>query len=183
MEPQVSPFPSLYQSNLFTLVLDQQEDKTKITMKIHDSLVNTRELPGTLAILEENLPSIFRTTCFNDDHVSFLKEVRHTEVGHLFEHIILAYLCENTVVEKNCSITYKGETSWNWLKDDFGTYHITLNVGKKDANVFFSSLEKSIILLDTIMREGKQKEVNINSSFMFRQFEENYHTPPAHPLF
>jgi hypothetical protein len=46
---------------------------------------------------------------------------------------------------------YSGKTSWNWIKEPTGLFHITLNVGQKEKRLLYFALSKSIVLLRKIM--------------------------------
>ena len=171
MPPIPLPFPfTMYHSDLFSLSVTQSDKNTEMTMYLHTPFVNTRELPDTIPVLQETLPSIFSTTCFNGINLSFYQEVKKTEIGHLFEHILLSYLCE-LQDDTGKEITYRGETCWNWKQDTFGTFHITVTIGEQNSTLFFRALHRSITLMETILRTYtvKKEEVrqnNIDSSIL-----------------
>ncbi|KKR25220.1 MAG: hypothetical protein UT56_C0002G0034 [Candidatus Levybacteria bacterium GW2011_GWB1_39_7] len=63
-------------------------------MECQDPIIETDQLPKTFEILNKMLPSIFKSKCYNDKNLPFFIEVRSTEIGHLFEHIMLEYICQ-----------------------------------------------------------------------------------------
>src|SRR5258706_436221 len=89
--PQEPVIPLKFE--LFSLFVQKKKHTTRILMKLNTPIVNTRELPETYQLLETDLPSILRSQCFNELHLPFASEVKSTEIGHLFEHILLEYLC------------------------------------------------------------------------------------------
>lgn len=135
---------------LFSLYVSYYSSKIFIEMKLHSDIVNTKALPVTHSILSQSLPSIFSSVCFNDANNSFSEEVRHTEVGHLFEHILLEYLCQLRA-QKGIDAEYSGVTEWDWREYVHGTFHITLSGGLKDQDIFPHALKKSIHLLTHIL--------------------------------
>ncbi len=124
-------------------------------MTVFGMIVNTRSIPETYDILNTSLPQIFRSKCFNDDKLPFSKEVQSTEIGHLFEHILLEYLCDYKFTKGYNDAVFTGETSWNWKKDPYGTFHIRVNSAHDDIDIFQKALKKTIILVSLIMRNNE----------------------------
>lgn len=137
--------------NLFSLDIMQKQTSTKIVMQMLYNQVNTRDIPHIVPLLEMHLPNVLLTQCFNDDGLPFHMEVRHTEIGHLFEHILLEYLCQAKIAKGATQASYSGNTKWNWIKEPRGVFHIKLSCGIKDADILASSLEKTIKLMKTIL--------------------------------
>jgi Cyanophycin synthase-like N-terminal domain len=137
--------------NLFSLAVIQKRTRTRITMDVLYNQINTREIPFITNLLQENLPSVLATTCYNDQGLSFYDEVQQTEIGHLFEHIILEYLCQYKMAKGARSATYAGRTTWNWIRDPFGRFYIQLSCGKKDADILPMALEQTVALMKLIL--------------------------------
>lgn len=154
----VSP-SSYYIEQLFSLSLHQHRENTLMTMNVFGKIINTRKLPWTLGILQESLPSILGSTCFNDEKIPFTEEVKQTEIGHLFEHILLEYLCQEKLRIGYESAEYSGKTDWNWINDPQGTFHITISSGYKDAEIFNNAVQKSIELMKQIMKKQTVKRM------------------------
>ena len=91
------------------------------------------------------------TQCFNDDGLPFRMEVKHTEIGHLFEHILLEYLCQGKIAKGAQRASYSGNTKWNWIKEPRGTFHIRLSCGMKDADILPAAMDKTISLMKVIL--------------------------------
>ena len=113
--------------------------------------VSTKDFLYTFELLEQYLPSILFSQCFNDEKIPFSKEVRQTEIGHLFEHILLEYLCLNKISLGRKKATYSGVTNWNWKKDKRGTFHIYINSGYADAVFFETSLNQAVQLMKLVL--------------------------------
>ncbi len=137
--------------NLFSLDIIQKQTTTKIVMQLLYNQVNTRDIPHIVELLEENLPNVLYTQCFNDDGLPFSVEVKHTEIGHLFEHILLEYLCQAKIAKGAQRASYAGNTKWNWLRDPRGKFHIRLTCGVKDADILPQALDKTIALMKIIL--------------------------------
>jgi hypothetical protein len=139
---------NLYHANDdFAVAVGLSEMRTDIVMELYHSRVTTRYFPETTAILDRYLPSIFRSKCFNDEGNTFRTEVKRTEIGHLFEHILLEYLCL-VKREKGLAVSpYNGSTRWDWDTDTRGTFHITIDSGTGDKEIFSIALDRSIQLL------------------------------------
>ncbi len=120
-------------------------------MQLYGNEVNTSHIPTIVDLLKMNLPNVLLTKCFNDDNLPFRIEVKNTEIGHLFEHILLEYLCQLKIAKGFNSATYAGRTRWNWVKDPRGKFHIHLNCGVKDADILPVAIEKTVHLMKLIM--------------------------------
>ncbi|HSW48137.1 MAG TPA: hypothetical protein VLG67_03565 [Candidatus Saccharimonadales bacterium] len=149
--------PLNHSNNLFLLDVSQEEKTTKIRMEMLISCVCTSELPMTYSILKKQLPSIMRSKCFNENNYKFSKEVKNTEIGHLFEHIILEYLSNLKSLEGVKNPIYNGLTSWNWTKDPRGVFHIEIDSGLDDESALSLALHKSNQLLYAILESGQIK--------------------------
>lgn len=148
----LQPFTQqLLVENLFSLEISQKQTTTKIVMQMLYNQVNTRDIPHVVDLLDMHLPNVLLTQCFNDEGLPFHMEVRHTEIGHLFEHILLEYLCQAKIAKGANQASYSGNTKWNWIKDPRGTFHIRLSCGMKDADILGPSLEKTIKLMQIVL--------------------------------
>src|SRR5437868_1913418 len=119
-------FPDI-QNNFFSLSVRQRSSETYVKMYLFSPTVNTYMIPQTYKILLKSLPRIYLSKCFNEKGLSFSQEVKRTEIGHLFEHILLEYIFELKSKYEPNNFAIKGETSWNWKRDPKGMFHILLN--------------------------------------------------------
>ena len=142
----------------YTLKITYDTAKTKIEMFVPNNITTTQDLPGTLPILKNLLPNIFTSECFNYLDTSFEKEVENTEVGHLFEHILLEYLCTTKLLYGYNDAEYSGVTKWNWNKYPRGTFSIQINAHYSDRIIFNEALKKAIALMNIIFEESSKKE-------------------------
>jgi hypothetical protein len=138
--------------DLFSLEIKQNRKNTIIAMQLHTPVVNTVDIPQTYELLEKFLPKIFHSECFNDANLPFAYEVRQTEIGHLFEHILLEYLCQIKLTTGCRNATYNGRTFWNWVKNPMGSFAIVIDAGPNDARILPIALNETIQLVSMIMR-------------------------------
>lgn len=144
--------PSEYHvESLFSLSILQRTHSTRITMQSYHKHINTGYIPFVDELLKKHLPTVLLTQCDNDENLPFAQEVKHTEIGHLFEHILLEYLAQLKIQKGAQSAVFSGRTSWNWLRDPKGKFHIRLTCGMKDADILPFALEKTINLMKIIM--------------------------------
>lgn len=140
--------------DLFSLRITFGLKRTRILMVVFGKTINTSEIPQTYAVLSRNLPQIFMSKCFNDGKLPFADEVRCTEVGHLFEHILLEYLCDFKMEKGYDDVAYSGRTRWNWKKDPRGVFYINISSGYEDTDIFPLALEKTITLVREVMTQS-----------------------------
>lgn len=146
-----SIIPSYIVPNLFGLTIISDNTSTNIDMKLFIQDVTTTNMPHVLSFLKINLPTILQSTCFNDKKQSFAKEVVNTEIGHLFEHILLEYLCREKINAGHNEAMFSGITKWNWNKEEYGTFHIHIDITKREGDLLYFALEHSILLLKRIL--------------------------------
>ena len=135
----------------FSLALMPAQAEIQMTMCMSTPVFHTCDIPATYSILKSLLPSIFASKCFNDNKYTFTKEVKNTEIGHLFEHILLEYLCFEKVNRGFSDALFNGVTNWNWKEEPKGTFHIVIDANWSEKELFLAALEKSIILVNMIL--------------------------------
>lgn len=140
-----------YSSSLFDLKIKQANKAAIITMQIHGSIINTCEIPHTLTFLQKHSPGVLNTQCFNEKNLPFSTEVMQTEIGHLFEHILIDNLCALKIKAGASSAIYNGLTSWNWRKNPYGTFQIWIDIDKKDFRLLIEGLKITINLTKKLM--------------------------------
>lgn len=146
--------PTLVSSPFYNLAVKNSAYGTQIKMTLTTDYFHTNYLPKTSRLLERLLPEVLETKCFNDMNLPFNEEVKNTEIGHLFEHILLEYLCQVKIGDGYQRASFKGLTNWNWKKDPRGTFHITIETKPKDIIYLQYALEKSIELLNRILERN-----------------------------
>lgn len=153
------PFNTLFLSE-YSLKIAYKKNKTSITMDTYEAKTVTEELSATIPVLKHFLPNIFTSECFNDLNLSFEEEVAHTEIGHLFEHILLEYLCAIKLSYGYPKAEFSGVTRWNWNYHPRGVFNIEINANQDDRFIFNLALKKAISLMDTIFKESADAEKN-----------------------
>jgi len=136
---------------LFKLYVKNNSKSTRIKMDSETKKIYTKDLLKTTALLKRFLPSIFHCECFNYGNKTFLEEVQNTELGHLFEHMILEFLCLKKIENGHENVVFEGRTSWNWIKDKSGIFYIDINAGISDIEIFNDALTKSVNLVAAIV--------------------------------
>lgn len=120
-------------------------------MQLNVSFVNTVDIPQTMEFLINNYPSVLKTQCFNDKNLPFSVEVKETEIGHLFEHILIDELCALKVKNGAKSAILNGNTSWNWQKNPYGSFEILIDIGQNDLELLIQGLKTSINITRQLM--------------------------------
>lgn len=151
-----------YLSDSFSVYVGTDEYKTHIDMNFFIQSVNTRDFPHTKDFFKKNFPSVLRTQCFNYKNFSFDKEIEATELGHLFEHILLDQLCFKKMNLGLNSVSYSGRTSWNWRKEKKGIFHIFVNAKEKDKIFLDMALKDTINLFERLL-------INEDPNYVFEE--------------
>lgn len=166
----IAPQSICYEDDVFSLDIQRGKTKTTMYMQLFSSVVNTRNIPTVYPALKKLLPSVLVSKCFNDENLPFSLEVKATEIGHLFEHILLEYLCQARIQQGADKAIYSGSTSWNWHRDPRGTFHIVITSGIKDSEIFEEALIKTIQLTKFLL---------LGARFTLKQFSSFQSTPVA----
>ena len=109
---------------------------TRVTVRFRHHLYSS-QLPGLADSLLLMLPGLGDHLCRNRRGLPFREEVADTELGHVFEHVVLAILARR-------GIRTRGLTTWNWHRDPLGTYHVSISTGKRTA------VKESVLLAQAI---------------------------------
>jgi hypothetical protein len=161
---------ALRTNEYFSFDVYPRKKSTKITMKMLIPTVTTEGIPTIIPILKTHLPSILRSKCFNENNYRFSKEVKNTEIGHLFEHIMLEYLSDFKYALGIKGAIYNGLTRWNWVREERGVFHIEIDAGREDKDIFELAVQKSTKLLLHILRSTKhtqiQPSLSMNTNFL-----------------
>ncbi len=145
---------SIYSSPFFQLSLRHRVQTLRMIMNCNTPILSTYQLLKTSGILKKRLPTVLLTECFNEHSLPFKTEVKNTEIAHLFEHILLEYLCLEKIAAGFSSASFSGRTHWNWLKYPRGSFFISITMEKTDLQFLPLSLQKSILLLEEILNSA-----------------------------
>ena len=105
----------------------------------------TSQVPNLRRNLFRALPSMAEHKCHNDHGVSFRKECQHTEIPHLFEHLVLELQSQAQAAE-----LLQGETEWDWRVDPRGFFTVSVDYENELLVVGAIKLaERMIVALDT----------------------------------
>ncbi|HSX57905.1 MAG TPA: hypothetical protein VLE47_01370 [Candidatus Saccharimonadales bacterium] len=140
----------IYSSQNFFLYKRTSGTNLYLVMQLLTGFVKTDKLPKTKMILRESLPQIFLNECFNEESLCFSKEVENTEIGHLFEHILLQNLLQKNLSNEQ-ELEINGETFWNWKKETIGKFHIQIEGKNLKERSLQPSIDDSISLLEKII--------------------------------
>jgi hypothetical protein len=165
MSIKKNPIVTSFQFNYFTVKIEQYKSKIMMEMIVSPHLVSTAHIPCVIRVLKRELPGVFTTKCFNYSKHSFLKEAARTELGHLFEHILLEQLSDIKTQFGFNNFTINGLTTWNWYKYPRGTFHITIDVSVRERLMFYRALAKSVKIYDSII-ENCLADHHINHSML-----------------
>jgi hypothetical protein len=136
---------------LYQITHQDVGDSWNIDFTITEPFHTLDAFPHATTTLTSQLPIIMKCDCYNEGGLPFSEEVKHTETGHLLEHILLEYLCQEKLAAGYDRAEFCGNTSWNWVKEKRGCFHITINKDVKDSSFFMPALKQSLHLLNQIM--------------------------------
>lgn len=143
---------NIYVSTVFSVSsINTSKRNLHLLMRLKGPVVNTSELPNTISILTSYCPNVLTTDCFNDKNLPFIEEVKRTEIGHLFEHLLLVNVCVEKVkrgIEMYC---LEGKTSWNWKTEPWGTFHIFIPHFNDNDAAFKPAFSDAISLTERVL--------------------------------
>lgn len=136
----------------FSLDIIQKDSSVEIVMNLGITSTGTEDFPKTKQVLEKLLPTIYNHKCLNGEKLPFSEEIVETEIGHLFEHIIMEYLHQLKSHNGCKSNKVKGETIWDWNKEKRGIFHILLDSPKSEVTILSSAISKATDLMTKILK-------------------------------
>lgn len=145
-----STVQQLYTSHNFKLFLQPTKTSTQLQMQVPLGLITTRRLPQTLAVLEQEAPSVLETKCFNTLNLPFCEEVKDTETAHLFEHLLIDFMAYEKIQAGWKEATFRAVTKWDWYKNPVGFFTIAVRTHKQDQEFFNRALLKTIGVMEKI---------------------------------
>jgi len=158
-----------YSSPNYELSIAQTQSSTTIHMSVLKNIYTTKEIPLTKKLLKKTLPSVLTSKCFNPSNFPFWREVEQTETGHLFEHILLEYLCIQKIDSGAKESIYNGTTYWNWRKQPLGTFTINIDIGQREHHIFNSAVIPAVTLMEQVFQ---QKEITSTTQSFASNFSE-----------
>jgi hypothetical protein len=162
---------STIQNKICQLCVSHHLFSSQIEMTMLSCHHTTASLPHTLQALQLLAPSVLGTTCHNDHHLPFVKEVTDTEMGHLFEHLILDYLAHSEPANLKTDRIYKGVTEWNWNVNPMGTFSITISVGRKEQKRLQQAIAWSCDVLQKLFEQQEEIVPELSSSVVSHSTE------------
>lgn len=171
-------FPSFYShtTEFFILRIAIEKRETHIVMELKKDKINTSQIPCVFSMLEKQLPNIFYSQCFNEKQLPFHIEVKSTELGHLFEHILLEYLCQIKMANGYDNVEYSGITDWNWKVNKRGTFNIAIDAGFSERIFLIRAIQKSSLLMRSMFEKDFAETTALSfpfpsiNSVPFREF-------------
>jgi hypothetical protein len=141
-------------SDLYKMQIAFQDEAFQIKLLMLTPYVNTSKLNHTYSFFEKNLPSILRSKCYNESNYPFYREIINTELGHLFEHMLLENLCKQKLLHGHKKATFAGNTSWNWKEEKMGVFNITINIKNEDRIYLNAAMKETIDLFQKLLNNN-----------------------------
>jgi len=160
-------------------ILNIKKAKGIFYIRLYSPIISTQKLPATKNVLKIMLPGVLKTECFNSQNIPFSEEVKNTETGHLFEHILLEYLCEEKEKSGKNNFFFEGQTTWDWNKHKIGTYHIVIKSNNDEELVFNKALVKAASLMEFILNTYNLSRLYKKNKHIHKW---QLHAPPEHTL-
>ena len=142
-----------------------RKNSIDISLKLLTPFYSTKNIYDIHGFLKKSIPSILYSTCYNDQNLPFSLEVLNTELGHLFEHILLEYLCIEKIKSGASSASFSGNTFWNWETDFKGNFKIKIDIYNSDLIFFDDAFKKTCEIFSSLLNNSNINE-NINFNFI-----------------
>lgn len=143
---------TLISNNKFNIGFRVFGSIVKIDLHMKTSIGTTKSISSCTDCLLAHVPSVFTTQCFNDKNLSFYDEVKDTQLGHLFEHILIEYMCLYKLKFQN-SVNFSGRTYWRSQYEDPRDFTVIVNCKIIDWPIFIKALKKTILVFQNLIEE------------------------------
>lgn len=128
-------------------------------------MISTKSFPQTLEIVKRIIPGVLETECFNDHNFLFVEEIKNTEIGHLFEHIVIYLLKENGIKNQQNNqvdeVVYEGRTYWNWKKNPRGKFFIEINGPQIETEIFLNIVKQANFVIESILESNAETKSSL----------------------
>lgn len=114
---------------------------------ITPSLSSTSHFPQLFEDLRVLLPEIMVAQCDNPNNAPFCEEMKETQTAHLFEHLVLEYLCKLRLRAGSSEASYEGRTFWDTTKSAGENSMIVISRQGEPQSVFVEAVTLSMQLL------------------------------------
>ena len=146
----------------FSLLVRSKSHATILILQFFNNAISTKQFPRTLELLKMHAPKVLHTKCFNPSHLTFKKEVVNTELGHLFEHILLSFLCEEKIRAGADRAFFDGVTLWNWSRYPKGNFKIVVS-GRIEKTILHAALLQTIHVIELLLSASTESIEILNS--------------------
>lgn len=102
----------------------REAHKIALVVEMPLSRYHTAQAPHVPRRLLRLFPRMARHTCHNGLGKTFRQEARHTEIPHLFEHLLVELQLHAQHAD---DLTLRGVTEWNWQRDPHGHFHVLVD--------------------------------------------------------
>lgn len=138
-----------YSSSRFELVGFCDTHGTILEMTVKNGFLKTGQFPMTRSLLLTRIPEVLETQCFNDEHLAFYDEVVDTEIAHLFEHLVLEYICQLKIMAGYQSADHCGRTYWNTQSNN-GYFRVKIDACFRDRDFVEAAVARSVQIIEEI---------------------------------
>lgn len=138
----------MYNSSVFQLNYSFHDNTMTLHMQMLLPHVSTTSAPDCVGFLADHCPGVLKTKCFNEKKLPFYLEAKNTELGHLFEHVLLDQLCNKKISRGHENAEFSGITQWDWEQEPYGSFRITINLSREDLRFFATALKATIRIFE-----------------------------------
>lgn len=138
-------------SNFFDYQYTHTSELTLIKIRFNLPFFNTDSIPQTFSFLQQQFPGVLTTKCFNKTGLPFTQEVTATELGHLFEHILIRKIYDLKKISGEDNFIVEARTDWDWKKEEKGIFNIFVKWGAWNFALFDQAIEETSLLCENLL--------------------------------
>jgi hypothetical protein len=151
---------SIFVPEDLNLYIEHKAHETHIDFRHSLPIRNTQEIAEIFDFFKSNFPDIYLSECFNEGNFSFSEEIRNTELGHLFEHILLVKLVQLKVGKGFDNVRFIGRTYWKGEASQEAK--IIFSAGYKDRAFFMQAFSESLEIFKKALRLYTKQAAVVN---------------------
>ncbi|OGC97983.1 hypothetical protein A2701_02950 [Candidatus Amesbacteria bacterium RIFCSPHIGHO2_01_FULL_47_34] len=139
------------------MYITQDNRQVFLRMELNIPEVHTGEFPDTLKLIKTYLPQALDCMCSNSQNLPFRQKVRDTAIGHLFEHLLLAYIYRDRSACPPVLPAVCGYTHWDWNRHPRGSFDITISLPRTHSSLLIPAVGRAVSLTDRILSSNMRK--------------------------
>lgn len=143
--------------------LQPHADYWLLQFSVNSDYCSTSQFPALQSDMRTLLPEILVAECDNPNKLPFYEEMQSTQTAHLYEHMVLEYLCKLKLKKGAREASYEGRTFWDATQPTGEESTIAVSRQGESKSQFLQAVRLSSQLLTTLIRNTNADHISMHT--------------------